>query len=231
MTSHKLAIKCGNYAVLVDVHIMPQDSNKDNVWFSDHRKEEIFMLLKETLDSRVAQYLSTHKRPGQSKQVESTKETPLFLQAFYIDICALSSLTKKADMMILPLGLGTLKASQAADDFYIEAYFVKRWVNLRCIWGQQNSELRVFPDRFVICVTRLESSPLPWETLSSGTSEYFGESAGEGLYKISLTQQEKQNILKEIVKRTKATKTNESQPQPSKDTMKVYLGSLCSDRK
>nr|XP_008114152.1 PREDICTED: protein SLX4IP isoform X6 [Anolis carolinensis] len=198
MTSHKLAIKCGNYAVLVDVHIMPQDSNKDNVWFSDHRKEEIFMLLKETLDSRVAQYLSTHKRPGQSKQVESTKETPLFLQA---------------------------------DDFYIEAYFVKRWVNLRCIWGQQNSELRVFPDRFVICVTRLESSPLPWETLSSGTSEYFGESAGEGLYKISLTQQEKQNILKEIVKRTKATKTNESQPQPSKDTMKVYLGSLCSDRK
>ncbi|XP_062813789.1 protein SLX4IP [Anolis carolinensis] len=199
MTSHKLAIKCGNYAVLVDVHIMPQDSNKDNVWFSDHKKEEIFMLLKETLDSRVAQYLSTHKRPGQSKQVESTKETPLFLQA---------------------------------DDFYIEAYFVKRWVNLRCIWGQQNSELRVFPDRFVICVTRLESSPLPWkETLSSGTSEYFGESAGEGLYKISLTQQEKQNILKEIVKRTKATKTNESQPQPSKDTMKVYLGSLCSDRK
>nr|XP_060641871.1 protein SLX4IP isoform X3 [Anolis sagrei ordinatus] len=129
MTSHKLAIKCGNYAVLVDVHIMPQDSNKDNVWFSDHKKEEIFMLLKETLDSRVAQYLSTHKRPGQSKQVESAKEAPLFLQA---------------------------------DDFYIEAYFVKRWVNLRCIWGQQNSELRVFPDRFVICVTRLESSPLPW---------------------------------------------------------------------
>nr|XP_060641846.1 protein SLX4IP isoform X1 [Anolis sagrei ordinatus]XP_060641855.1 protein SLX4IP isoform X1 [Anolis sagrei ordinatus] len=198
MTSHKLAIKCGNYAVLVDVHIMPQDSNKDNVWFSDHKKEEIFMLLKETLDSRVAQYLSTHKRPGQSKQVESAKEAPLFLQA---------------------------------DDFYIEAYFVKRWVNLRCIWGQQNSELRVFPDRFVICVTRLESSPLPWkETLSAGTSEYFGESAEAGTCKISLTQQEKQNILKEIVKRTKATKTNESQPQPSKDTMKVYLGSLCSDR-
>ncbi|KAH0621872.1 hypothetical protein JD844_023573 [Phrynosoma platyrhinos] len=49
-----------------------------------------------------------------------------------------------------------------ASDFHIEAYFVKRWVNLRCIWGQQNKELRIFPDRFVICVTRLESSPPPW---------------------------------------------------------------------
>ncbi|KAF2987730.1 hypothetical protein EK904_015142 [Melospiza melodia maxima] len=32
---------CGNFAVLVDVHILPQGSSKDTSWFSDHEKEGI----------------------------------------------------------------------------------------------------------------------------------------------------------------------------------------------
>lgn len=31
--------QCGNFAVLVDVHILPQGSSKDTSWFSDHEKE------------------------------------------------------------------------------------------------------------------------------------------------------------------------------------------------
>ncbi|XP_053141769.1 protein SLX4IP isoform X2 [Hemicordylus capensis] len=195
--------KCGKFAVLVDFHIMPQDSSKDTTWFPNKKKEEVCMLLKDTVDSRVKQYLKAHKRHDQLKQMEYAN----------------------------PLSL-------IADGFHIAAYFVKRWVNLRCIGGQQQSGLRVFPDRFVICVTRLESSPSPWvsesvapkENLSPGTSLYFGESVEDEKFKASLSQQKKQAILKKIVKRTETKNADESQPQPSEDTMKVYLGSLCSDR-
>lgn len=31
--------QCGNFAVLVDVHILPEGSNKDTSWFSDQEKE------------------------------------------------------------------------------------------------------------------------------------------------------------------------------------------------
>ncbi|XP_027269407.1 protein SLX4IP isoform X3 [Cricetulus griseus] len=39
MASKKFAIKCGNFAVLVDLHIVPQGSNKDSSWFSEQKKE------------------------------------------------------------------------------------------------------------------------------------------------------------------------------------------------
>nr|KAF6423838.1 SLX4 interacting protein [Rousettus aegyptiacus] len=39
MASKKFAVKCGNFAVLVDLHISPQDSNKDTSWFSEQKKE------------------------------------------------------------------------------------------------------------------------------------------------------------------------------------------------
>lgn len=40
--------QCGNFAVLVDVHILPQGSSKDTSWFSDHEKEvqQISILLR-----------------------------------------------------------------------------------------------------------------------------------------------------------------------------------------
>ncbi|XP_051039247.1 protein SLX4IP isoform X2 [Phodopus roborovskii] len=39
MASKKFAIKCGNFAVLVDLHVVPQGSNKDSSWFSEQKKE------------------------------------------------------------------------------------------------------------------------------------------------------------------------------------------------
>ncbi|XP_066495117.1 protein SLX4IP isoform X2 [Tiliqua scincoides] len=198
MMVHKLVIKCGIFAVLVDFHVRPEDSSKDTTWFSDQKREEICMLLRDTIDSRVKQYLKARKCHGQGKQEEYLEGNPLSLKA---------------------------------DGFRVAAYFVKRRTNLRCIGGQQHSELRVFPDRFVICVTRLESSPpLRKEVLSPGTSDYFGKSVEGEKCRTPLTQQEKRTILKTIVKRTKAKKAVQSQLQPSKDTMTVYLGSLCSDR-
>lgn len=32
-------LQCGNFAVLVDLHVLPQGTSKDTSWFSDHEKE------------------------------------------------------------------------------------------------------------------------------------------------------------------------------------------------
>ncbi|KAI6071607.1 Protein SLX4IP isoform X4 [Aix galericulata] len=98
---------CGNFAVLVDVHILPQGSSKDTSWFSDHEKEQK-------------------------------------------------------------------------------------------------------------------------EEVSSGTCEYFTESAENRKLKISLNEKIKQDILKEIVKRTKKRKSSMNKPQTSKESKKVDLGSVDS---
>ncbi|XP_043368041.1 protein SLX4IP isoform X4 [Dermochelys coriacea] len=165
---------CGNFAVLVDFHILPQGSSRDSSWFSDHEKEELCLLLKDTIDSRVKHYLEARKHRGQWKHMECTQSVPLSLK-----------------------------------------------------------ELCVFPDKFVVCVTRLESNPSLWtsengalkEKLSSGTSEYFAESTENKKCKIPPTRQIKQDILQKIVKRTETRNSNMSKPQTSKDTMQVYLGS------
>ncbi|KAM9654340.1 protein SLX4IP isoform 6-T13 [Morphnus guianensis] len=176
MASNKFVIKCGNFAVLVDVRILPQGSSRDTSWFSDHEKEKVCMLLEEVVASRVKHYLEAPKQRGQWKSMEHAPSGPLFL-----------------------------------------------------------TELRVFPDRFIVCVSKLESNPSAWtcengvlKELSSGTSEYFTESVENKKLKISLNEQIKQDILKEIVKRTKPRKSSTSKPQISKGSKKVYLGSVDS---
>ncbi|KFQ31554.1 Protein SLX4IP, partial [Merops nubicus] len=195
--------QCGNFAVLVDVHILPEGSSKDTSWFSDHEKEEVCSLLEEVVASRVKHYLEKPKQRGHWRSVEHASSGPMFL---------------------------------TANSFHITAYFMKRWVNLRCAVGQHR-ELRVFPDRFIVCVSKLESNPSAWtcesgvlqkEELSNGTSEYFTESVENKKLKMSLNEQIKQDILKEIVKRTKPRKTSTSKPQISKGSEKVYLGSVDS---
>ncbi|NWZ56003.1 SLX4I protein, partial [Haliaeetus albicilla] len=194
--------QCGNFAVLVDVRILPQGSSKDTSWFSHHEKEEVCMLLEEVVASRVKHYLEAPKQRGQWKSMEHAQSGPLCL---------------------------------TANSFHITAYFMKRWVNLRCAVGKHYRELRVFPDRFIVCVSKLESNPSAWtcengvlKELSNGTSEYFTESVENKKVKISLNEQIKQDILKEIVKRTKPRKSSTSKPQISKDSKKVYLGSVDS---
>ncbi|NXR95617.1 SLX4I protein, partial [Hypocryptadius cinnamomeus] len=191
--------QCGNFAVLVDVHILPQGSSKDTSWFSDHEKEEICKLLEEVVASRVKHYLEAPKQRGQWKPMEQGSSGPLFL---------------------------------TANSLHITAYFMKRWVNLRCALGKRYRELRVFPEKFIVCVSKLDFDPSAWtcdsgglvEELSNGTSEYFTESAENKKLKIRLSEQIKQDVLRKIVKRTKPRRSSASKPQISKDSKKVYLG-------
>ncbi|NXC50364.1 SLX4I protein, partial [Penelope pileata] len=194
--------QCGNFAVLVDVHILPEGSSRDTSWFSDHEKEEVCMYLEEVVASRVKHYLETRRQRGQWKSMELSSSNPLFI---------------------------------TANNFHITAYFMKRWVNLRCAVGERYRELRVFPDKFVVCISKLELNPSAWtcedgalKEVSDGTSEYFAESAENRKLKLSLNEQIKQDILKEIVKRTKKGKNSTSKPQTRKDFKKVDLGSVDS---
>ncbi|KAM6084451.1 protein SLX4IP isoform 2-T2 [Theristicus caerulescens] len=163
--------------------------------------KEVCMLLEEVVASRVKHYMEARKQRGQWKSTERAPSGPLFL---------------------------------TANSFHITAYFMKRWVNLRCAVGKHYRELRVFPDRLIVCVSKLESNPSAWtcengvlkKELSNGTSEYFTESAENKKLKISLNEQIKQDILKEIAKRTKPRKNSTSKPQISKDSENVYLGSV-----
>ncbi|XP_048357176.1 protein SLX4IP [Sphaerodactylus townsendi] len=77
MTCHKLVIKCGKFAILVDFYITPQDSSEDAQWFSNDKREEVCMLLKDTVESRVEQYLKTRKKHGPGKQMEYAQVSPL----------------------------------------------------------------------------------------------------------------------------------------------------------
>ncbi|XP_055977689.1 protein SLX4IP isoform X1 [Sorex fumeus] len=124
MASKKFAVKCGNFAVLVDLHILPQGSSKDTSWFSEQKKEEVCLLLKETIDSRVKEYLEVRKQHKPSN-TEFTRSSPLSLKGY---------------------------------GFHITAYFLRRGIRLYCSGGSQSSALRVFPDRFVVCVSQLAFS-------------------------------------------------------------------------
>ncbi|KAE8600906.1 hypothetical protein XENTR_v10013451 [Xenopus tropicalis] len=188
---NKLVVKCGNFAVLVDLQVLPQGTSKDTSWFSDHEKEldftpclvnvtEVCTLVRDTLDSRVKEYLDSRRQPGQLKRKEYTQASPLILKG---------------------------------NRLRIAAYFIKRWVKLRCVVKRQYRELHVFPDRFVVCASQLEPASSVWvteaaatlkESCSSGTSEYFAQP--KGIEMTNLLTTPTQAVLKNIVRKTKITK-------------------------
>ncbi|XP_072490563.1 protein SLX4IP isoform X2 [Notamacropus eugenii] len=88
MVSNKLVIKCKNFVVLVDLHILPQGSRKDICWFSEQKKKDICMLLKETIDSRVKDYVEARKRHDLPKNAEFTRNNPLSLKGYGLHITA-----------------------------------------------------------------------------------------------------------------------------------------------
>uniref|UniRef100_A0A9L0RPA4 SLX4 interacting protein n=1 Tax=Equus caballus TaxID=9796 RepID=A0A9L0RPA4_HORSE len=191
--------KCGDFAVLVDLHILPRGSNQDTSWFSEQKKKEVCLLLKETIDSRVKQYLEVRKQHRPSN-TEFTRSSPLSLKGY---------------------------------GFQITAYFIKRGIRLRCFGGSQNAELRVFPDRFVVCVSQLayncdllasQKEELTERALH-GASDYFAECAESPLPPGAKL---KRNALKEIVKRTE-TKSVVSKSQSSRDVVGTSSDSVIAE--
>ncbi|KAG8443872.1 hypothetical protein GDO86_009169 [Hymenochirus boettgeri] len=176
--ANKLVLKCGNFAVLVDLQVLPQGTSKDTSWFSDHEKEEVCMLVKDTIDSRVKQHIENRKQQGQLKHKEYTQSSPLFLKG---------------------------------NRLRIAAYFIKRWVKLRCVMKKQYRELNVFPDRFVVCASQLgpaagketHENSAGYEKFPNETSEYFDKSRRNETNKVPQIAPN-HVLLRNIVRKTKA---------------------------
>ncbi|XP_071247178.1 uncharacterized protein [Salvelinus alpinus] len=98
------------------------------------------------------------------------------------------------------------------------AYFVKRHFNLRCIVKQQYGELRVFPERYVVCVSRLEdasANPTPAVTVSQSTeSQYFSRPAAETRDELNSSTITKRSSLQKIARHANTRPQPETQPLP-----------------
>ncbi|KAK1170537.1 protein SLX4IP isoform X1 [Acipenser oxyrinchus oxyrinchus] len=188
MSPSKFVVKCGNFVVLVDLHILPQGSSKDTSWFAEQQKEEVSILLREAVDLRVKQHLEARNQHVQPKpHKELTQANPLCIKG---------------------------------EHFRLAAYFMKRHVNLRCIVKEQYQELRVFPDKFVVCVSRQEEGPKHRTNEKStvekqpftNRSEYFADPCeSEDKDKLNISNiTQKKSSLKKIVKKAKGD--NASKP-------------------
>uniref|UniRef100_A0AAQ5YXN6 SLX4 interacting protein n=1 Tax=Amphiprion ocellaris TaxID=80972 RepID=A0AAQ5YXN6_AMPOC len=63
---------CGNFAVLVDLHVLPLGGQEDASWFTTDHIEEVTNLVRDAVDHRVKQYtefLHNRRQPKQRKEL------------------------------------------------------------------------------------------------------------------------------------------------------------------
>ncbi|XP_023267593.1 protein SLX4IP [Seriola lalandi dorsalis] len=68
MAPLKVVIKCGNFAVLVDLHVLPLGGQEDASWFTTGHIEEVTALVRDAVDQRVKQYTESLHNRRQLKQ-------------------------------------------------------------------------------------------------------------------------------------------------------------------
>ncbi|XP_059842202.1 protein SLX4IP [Hypanus sabinus] len=182
MSSNKFVLKCGNFAVLVDPHILPQGTNKDTSWFTEHHKEEISALLKENIDLRIKQYLEARKRGNtQTKpKKELTPNSPVYIKGQNFRIAAYF-MKRHANLRCVTeqklCGLTMLP-----DRFVV------------CLTPcEAGPKKRMAEEQMIIT--------------KHGASEYFtGESEMKEPCNVSASVQKKKEALKQIVKKSCCTK-------------------------
>ncbi|XP_051231208.1 protein SLX4IP isoform X1 [Dicentrarchus labrax] len=178
MAPIKFVIKCGNFAVLVDLHVLPLGSQEDASWFTTDHIEEVTALVRDAVDQRVKQYtesLHVKRQPKQKKELAPAS-------AFFVK----------------------------GKSFNLVANFLKRHVNLRCIAKKLYGDLRVFPERYVVCVSCPEDasahhgnpSLAATELNEQSRSEYFSR-AGETQEPLNSLTKTKKTVLQKIAKQAR----------------------------
>ncbi|XP_054654334.1 protein SLX4IP [Dunckerocampus dactyliophorus] len=147
MAPLKFVIKCGNFAVLVDLHVLPLGGQEDASWFTTSYIEEVTTLVRDAVDQRVKLYTESFLH---RKQPKHRKE-------------------------LAPASTFIVKGK----NFNLVANFLNRHFNLRCIVKQLPGELRVFPERYVVCVSRPEDAAVHYGKLSPTTTELSEQSRSE----------------------------------------------------
>nr|XP_020456744.1 protein SLX4IP [Monopterus albus] len=174
MAPLKFSIKCGNFAVLVDLHILPLGGQEDTSWFTTDHIEEVTLLIRDAVDQRVKQHtvsLRNRRQPNQKKELAPA--SPFFVRG---------------------------------KNFNLDANFLKRHINLRCIVKQLYGDLRMFPERCVVCVScpedvsahRGNPSLVATELSEQSRSEYFSR-VGETQEPLNSTSKTKMTVLQKIV--------------------------------
>ncbi|XP_026210111.1 protein SLX4IP isoform X1 [Anabas testudineus] len=176
MAPLKFVIKCGNFAVLVDLHILPLGGQEDTSWFTTDNIEDVTALVRDAVDQRVKQYtesLHNRKHPKQKKE-------------------------------LAPAAAFLVKGKK----FNLAANFLKRHSNLRCIAKHLYGDLRVFPERYVVCVSCPEDASAHHGNSSLGVTELSEQSRSEYFSRVGETQEPlnsptktKKTVLQKIAKK------------------------------
>ncbi|KAM9847504.1 protein SLX4IP [Aulostomus maculatus] len=175
MAPIKFVIKCGNFAVLVDLHVLPLGGQQDASWFTTNHIEEVTTLVRGAVDHRVKLYAACLHSKRQAKQKKELTPASAFIAK------------------------GT--------NFNLVANFLKRHSNLRCIAKQVYGDLRVFPERYVVCVSCSEDatahhgnpSLAATELSEQSRSEYFSR-VGEIQEPLNSPTKTKKTVLQKIAK-------------------------------
>ncbi|XP_059928937.1 protein SLX4IP isoform X2 [Gadus macrocephalus] len=156
MAPQKLVIKCGNVAVLVDVHALPLGAREeDTSWLTAEHLEEVAVLVQGAVEQRVKLHAERLHKPAKHR-----KEL-LPAKAF----------------------------SATGTSFNLVANFLKRHYNLRCLVKDRYGELRVFPERGVVCVSRPEDASARPGNPNQAASERGEQSRSEYFSRVGGTQE------------------------------------------
>ncbi|XP_056148245.1 protein SLX4IP [Lampris incognitus] len=152
------ATECGNFAVLVDLHVVPLGSREDPSWFTTQHIKEVTTAVRDDVDHRVKQYTVFARSRNQPKQRR--------------ELGPAATLCVKGE------------------SFNLVAGFQKRHVNLRCVAKQQHyAALRVFPERYVVCVSSPEDASVHHGNPSSAVTELSEQSRSEYFSRVGETQE------------------------------------------
>ncbi|KAM9809619.1 protein SLX4IP isoform 2-T2 [Syngnathus typhle] len=157
LTSGTTFSTCGNFAVLVDLHVLPLGSQEDASWFTTSDIEEVTALIRDAVDQRVKQFTESLEKGRQPKHKKE----------------------------LAPASAFVVKGKH----FNLVANFLKRHFNLRCIFKQHQGELRVFPERYVVCVSRPEDAAVHYTKPSSTTTELSEQSRSEYFSRVGEIQE------------------------------------------
>ncbi|TMS04908.1 Protein SLX4IP [Larimichthys crocea] len=175
MAPLKFVIKCGNFAVLVDLHVLPLGGQEDASWFTTDHIEDVTDLVRDAVDQRVKQYTEVLHNRRQPKQRKELAPAPAF--------------------------------SVNGKNFNLVANFLKRHINLRCIAKQHYGDLRVFPERYVVCVSCPRDASAHHGNPSLAATELSEQSRSEYFSRVGETQEPlhsptktKKTVLQKIAK-------------------------------
>ncbi|CAL8367131.1 unnamed protein product [Gadus morhua 'NCC'] len=148
--------RCGNVAVLVDVHALPLGAREeDTSWLTAEHLEEVAVLVQGAVEQRVKLHAERLHKPAKHR-----KEL-LPAKAF----------------------------SATGTSFNLVANFLKRHYNLRCLVKDRYGELRVFPERGVVCVSCPEDASARPGNPNQAASERGEQSRSEYFSRVGGTQE------------------------------------------